>query len=263
MNVSGEATNSLWMHDTKFPSAPRLEQDEQCDVAVVGAGIAGVSIAYELARAGRKAVLVDRGPLLGGMTSRTTAHLAPICDDGLSRLVEIRGEDLARGFQESQQAAVDRIERHVAELGIDCDFRRLDGFLFPAAWMDEDEAAKRCDDEHEAAGKVGAAVEHGKGVPLQGHEAAPVLRYPRQATFHPLRYLGSVLADFMKRGGKAFADSAVVAVEEGDRVRLRSRDWRNDNRRQCGLCHQFAHQHGDRLSTARWRPTAPTRWPSI
>jgi glycine/D-amino acid oxidase-like deaminating enzyme/nitrite reductase/ring-hydroxylating ferredoxin subunit len=220
MNVSGEATKSFWMKDTEFPSAPRLEQNERCDVAVVGAGIAGVSIAYELALAGRKVVLVDRGPLLGGMTSRTTAHLAPICDDGLSELVKVRGEELARGFQESQAAAVDRIEQHVQNLGIDCDFRRLDGFLFPAAWMTEEEAGKTCDEEYEAAGKVGAAAEHGKGVPLKGHESAPVLRYPNQATFHPLKYLSALLADFEKRGGKVFADSAVIKIEEEQQVRL-------------------------------------------
>jgi glycine/D-amino acid oxidase-like deaminating enzyme/nitrite reductase/ring-hydroxylating ferredoxin subunit len=220
MNVSGEATKSFWMKDTEFPSAPRLEQNERCDVAVVGAGIAGVSIAYELTLAGRKVVLVDRGPLLGGMTSRTTAHLAPICDDGLSELVKVRGEELARGFQESQAAAVDRIGQHVQNLGIDCDFRRLDGFLFPAAWMTEEEAGKTCDEEYEAAGKVGAAAEHGKGVPLKGHESAPVLRYPNQATFHPLKYLRAMLADFEKRGGKVFADSAVIKIEEEQQVRL-------------------------------------------
>ncbi|WP_271898309.1 FAD-dependent oxidoreductase [Candidatus Phyllobacterium onerii] len=220
MNVSGEATTSLWMKDTEFPSARKLDRDERCEVAVVGAGIAGVSIAYELALAGRSVVLIDRGPLLGGMTSRTTAHLAPICDDGLSELVKIRGEELARGFQESQQAAVDRIERHVKELGIDCDFRRLDGFLFPAAWMDADEAGKVCEEEYKAAGKVGATVEHGKGVPLKGHESAQVLRYPNQATFHPLKYLRTLLADFEKRGGKMFADSAVTEIEEGQEVRL-------------------------------------------
>ncbi|AZO48834.1 MAG: FAD-dependent oxidoreductase [Mesorhizobium sp.] len=221
MNVSGEATKSVWMLDTKFPTAPRLQQDEHCDVAVVGAGIAGVSIAYELVLAGRNVVLVDRGPLLGGMTSRTTAHLAPVCDDGLGALVEMRGEELARGFQESQQAAVDRIEELVGNLAIDCDFRRLDGFLFPAAWMDDEEAAKQCDKEYAAAIKVGAIVERSKGVPLNGHESAPVVRYPNQATFHPLKYLRAILADFEKRGGRAFANSAVTDIEEGDQVRLK------------------------------------------
>ncbi|TIU39108.1 MAG: FAD-binding oxidoreductase, partial [Mesorhizobium sp.] len=166
-------------------------------------------------------VLVERGPLLGGMTSRTTAHLAPICDDGLSALVKMRGEALARGFQESQQAAVDCIEQHVGRLEIDCDFRRLDGFLFPAAWMDEKEAARECNKEYAAAAKIGVAVEHGKGVALKGHEKAPILRYPNQATFHPLKYLRALLADFQKRGGKAFTDSAVVEIEEGTQVRLK------------------------------------------
>lgn len=220
MNISREATKSLWMKDTEFPRAKKLQKQERCDVAVVGAGIAGVSIAYELALAGRDVILVDRGPLLGGMTSRTTAHLAPICDDGLSELVKVRGEKLGRGFQESQAASVDRIEKHVDDLDVDCDFRRLDGFLFPAAWMTEEEAEKICDEEYEAAGKVGAIVEHGKGVPLKGHESAPVLRYPNQATFHPLKYLRALLADFEKRGGKLFADSAVTEVEEGQQVRL-------------------------------------------
>jgi NADPH-dependent 2,4-dienoyl-CoA reductase/sulfur reductase-like enzyme len=63
MNVSGEATKSLWMKDTEFPSARKLDRDERCDVAVVGAGIAGVSIAYELALAGSSVVLIDRGSL--------------------------------------------------------------------------------------------------------------------------------------------------------------------------------------------------------
>nr|WP_318013258.1 FAD-dependent oxidoreductase [Mesorhizobium sp. CA6] len=209
------------MLDASVPGAPRLDRHEHCDVAVVGAGIAGVSIAYELALAGRKVVLVDRGPLLGGMTSRTTAHLAPICDDGLSALIDMRGEALARGFQESQQAAVNRIERHVASLEIDCDFRRLDGFLFPAAWMDEKQAARECNKEYAAAAKIGAEAEHGKGVPLKGHESAPILRYPGQATFHPLKYLRALLADFEKRGGKAFADSAVIEIEEGEQIRLK------------------------------------------
>ncbi|MDX8517397.1 FAD-dependent oxidoreductase [Mesorhizobium dulcispinae] len=221
MNVSSEATRSFWTLDTNLPSAPRLEQDEHCEVAVIGAGIAGVSIAYELALAGRKVVLVDRGPLLGGMTSRTTAHLSPVCDDGLGALIEMRGEALARGYQQSQQAAVDRIEQHVADLGIGCDFRRLDGFLFPAARMDEKDAARECDKEYAAAAKVGAAVERGEGLPLTGHESAPILRYPNQATFHPLKYLCALLADFKQRGGKAFADSAVTEIKEGEEVRLK------------------------------------------
>lgn len=221
MNVSGEKTKSLWMNGEAFPKTPQLEQDVSCDTVVVGAGIAGLSVAYELALAGQKVVLVDRGPILGGMTSRTTAHLAPICDDGLGALVKIRGEELASQFQKSQEAAVARIEEHVETLSINCDFRRLDGFLFPAAGMKREDAEKQCDEEVEAARKIGVTVERATGLPLKGHENSPVLRYPGQATFHPLKYLRALAADFASRGGRLFGDSPVTDIETGaDGVRL-------------------------------------------
>ena len=121
---------------------------------IVGSGIAGLSAAYELAAAGQKVIVVDRGSIAGGMTSRTTAHLAPICDDTISSLIDLRGEEIARLFQQSQEAAVDRIEAIVGELDIDCAFRRLDGFLFPAQDMKRDEAKKQLDKEFEAAQKA-------------------------------------------------------------------------------------------------------------
>src|SRR5436190_22872199 len=134
-NVSVEHTVSLWMRVEVAPDAPRLEGALRCDTVVIGAGIAGLSVAYELTAAGRRVVVVDRGAIAGGMTSRTTAHLAPICDEGLNSLIDLRGEEMARLFQQSQEAAVDRIEAIVRDLSIDCDFRRVDGFLFPAPDM--------------------------------------------------------------------------------------------------------------------------------
>lgn len=216
MNASAEQTKSLWMNVSVLPDAPRLKRKLRCDVAVVGAGIAGLSTAYELTLAGYRVAVVDRGTIAGGMTSRTTAHLAPICDDGISALIRIRGEDDARLFQKSQMAAVDRIEEHVGALSIACNFRRLDAFLFPAPGMDEREAREQCDREYDAARSIGVKVARAKGVPLERYETAPVLRYPDQATFHPLRYLKALTQDLLRRGGQVFADTAVIDIEEHD-----------------------------------------------
>ncbi|TIX21639.1 FAD-dependent oxidoreductase, partial [Mesorhizobium sp.] len=150
----------------------------------------------------------------GGMTSRTTAHLAPICDDGLSTLIRLRGEAIATLFQQSQEAAVARIEQIVEELGIECNFRRLDAFLFPAMGVDLQKARDQRQEEFNAARTVGAAAELVTGVPLKGFEKAPALRYPNQATFHPLRYLRGLAEAVRGKGGLIFADSAVIAIEE-------------------------------------------------
>ncbi len=214
MNVSGEHTKSLWMGMSVFADAAVLEGQLKADTVIVGSGMAGLSAAYELAGAGQKVIVVDRGRVVGGMTSRTTAHLAPICDDGISTLIDLRGVNMARLFQESQAAAVDRIEAIVKQHGIQCDFRRLDGYLFPAKDMTPDEAGKKIDGEFEAARKAGVFVERVDGQPLAGFERAPVLRYPRQATFHPLAYLSAIVEGVLSKGGLLFADSPVMKVEE-------------------------------------------------
>jgi glycine/D-amino acid oxidase-like deaminating enzyme len=214
VNASDERTKSLWMRLDVLPKAPSLDGSLKADTVIVGSGIAGLSAAYELTNAGQKVIVLDRGSIAGGMTSRTTAHLAPICDDGLSTLIGLRGVETAKLFQQSQSAAVDRIEAIVKQHGIHCDFRRLDGYLFPEVEMDRDEARKQQDKEVEAAHKAGAAVAHARGVPFKGFKSAPALRYPDQATFHPLKYLQAVAQAILDTGGLIYAQSAVADIEE-------------------------------------------------
>ena len=132
------ASKSLWMDVDVMPAAGALDGDANCDVAVVGSGIAGISTAYELSQRGRSVIVIDRKRIAGGMTSRTSAHLAPLCDDLMSELKKIRKAEAARLFYESQAAAVDRIEAIQKAEGIECDFRRLDGYLFQGRGMPAD-----------------------------------------------------------------------------------------------------------------------------
>lgn len=218
MDAKRERSRSVWMDVDVSPTAAPLKADFSADVAIVGAGIAGLSIAYELKLRGLSVVVLDRGEIAGGMTSRTTAHLAPICDDSLAELLSMRGQELAQGFQASQSAAVDRIEAIQEELGIDCDFRRLDGILF----LDPKSEQSVLDDEVSAANDIGVTVERGNGLPLPTLEDRPFLRYPSQATFHPLKYLKGVAKALMEKGARLHANTAVIEVAEvGDRVELK------------------------------------------
>jgi glycine/D-amino acid oxidase-like deaminating enzyme/nitrite reductase/ring-hydroxylating ferredoxin subunit len=198
------------MDVTLAPEAARLDGDRVCDTVVVGSGIAGISTAYELAIEGQKVIVVDRGRIAGGITARTTAHLAPLCDDLTSEMIRLRGEDVSRAFYESQAAAIDRIEDIQKHEAIACDFRRLDGYLFQALGTD----SKIIDDELDAVRKVGAPVHRIVGVALAGCAGQHALRYPRQATFHPLKYLNGLVESITARGGEFFADTVVRAVEE-------------------------------------------------
>lgn len=212
MNVSGERSKALWSA-VEFP-APVLDAKITTEVAVIGSGIAGLSVAYELAMAGKDVVVIDRGPVGGGMTSRTTAHLSSYSDDGFRELIDMRGLDIARGWQESQAAAIARIEANQQTFGADCGFRRVDAFLFLAQGGDP----AIIDRELVASAQVGMiALRHG-GVPFAGYETAPTLKFPQQAAFHPTKYLSALAEAIKKAGGRFFANSAVVSVEEKDGV---------------------------------------------
>src|ERR671925_1778348 len=123
-------TRSIWMTTADIPPEPPLPGDTSADVCIVGAGIAGLTIAYCLTNEGRSVVVVDDSPPAGGETCRTTAHLVSAVDDRFYEIEKLHGRDSARLVAESHSAAIDRIERIVRDESIACDFSRLDGYLF-------------------------------------------------------------------------------------------------------------------------------------
>src|SRR5436190_20552870 len=133
MHRTGESVGenlSFWERTTPKFYTTALSGHLAADVCVIGAGIAGVTAAYLLAREGRDVVLVDDGPVGGGMTARTTAHLVNALDDRYYELEKMLGQELSRLSAQSHSAAIDRIERIVTDENLDCDFARVDGYLF-------------------------------------------------------------------------------------------------------------------------------------
>jgi glycine/D-amino acid oxidase-like deaminating enzyme len=110
MNAIEEKSVSLWMDTATIPSSRPLQKDRSADVVIVGAGIVGLSTAYELANLGMGVIVLDRGRLVGGMTARTSAHLNSNIDDLYEELIRMRGEAEARAYLRMRVRAIDRIE---------------------------------------------------------------------------------------------------------------------------------------------------------
>jgi glycine/D-amino acid oxidase-like deaminating enzyme/nitrite reductase/ring-hydroxylating ferredoxin subunit len=215
-NDSGQNT-SVWVATAKVPPRPALAEDVSADVCVVGAGIAGMTTAYLLAREGKSVVVLDDGPVGGGMTARTTAHLSNAFDDRYVELERLHGERGARLAAESHTAAIDRIETIVAEEKIDCDFERLDGYLF----VPPGDSRKILDDELAAAHRAGlTSVARVERAPLDDFDTGPSLRFPRQGQFHPLKYLVSLARAIERDGGRIFTGTHAETIEGGDDARV-------------------------------------------
>lgn len=228
MNVSSERSRSLWMATAPTPPGLPLEADESADVVVIGAGIAGLSTAYELASSGQDVVVVDRGPITRGMTARTSGHLTWVSDDDFTRLIAIHGAAKARLYYESHAAAIDRIEHIQRVEGIACRFARIDGYLFATSNKNTLKRELAAIEKLDIAGTTWA-----DRAPLPGVDTGRCLRFPMQARFHPLLYLNGLVEAIRQRGGRIYADTTVTDIDEaasnvtattqdGHRIRARS-----------------------------------------
>jgi glycine/D-amino acid oxidase-like deaminating enzyme/nitrite reductase/ring-hydroxylating ferredoxin subunit len=205
-------TTSLWQGTFDVPSFPALERDSSVDVCVVGAGIAGLSTAYMLAKAGQRVVVLDDGPIGGGETGHTTAHLTAAFDDRIFALEQVHGETAARRIVESHTAAINRIEQIVGLEGIACDFQRVDGFLFLGP--DDDEAL--LDRELAAARRAGLAdVMKTDRAPIADWDSGPALRFPWQGQLHALKYIAGLAEALVRAGGRIYCDTHVSSVKGG------------------------------------------------
>jgi glycine/D-amino acid oxidase-like deaminating enzyme/nitrite reductase/ring-hydroxylating ferredoxin subunit len=203
-----ENSRSLWQATEQLPHYPPLRGMITVDVCIVGAGIAGLTTAYLLARQGVSVAVLEAFDIGSGETGRTTAHIA-VPDDRYWAIEEAYGVDVSRGVAESFAAAADTIESIVRNENIQCDFERLDGYLFSCA-ADPVSALSRELAAAERAGVHAAITDRAFG----NSSLAPALQFPRQAQFHPLRYLSGLADAVVRLGGSIFCDSRAIEVSD-------------------------------------------------
>lgn len=208
--MSNSLNPSIW--EDEIQNASPLDRDLTVSVCVVGAGIAGMTTAYLLARQGRTVAVLDDGPIGGGETRHTTAHLSNAIDNRYVEMLRIHGPERTHLIAESHTAAINRIEQIVNAEQIACDFARVNGYLFlppggDPAFLDQELAAAH------AAGLT--HVEKLDEAPIMDFNTGPCLLFPDQAQFHPIRYLRGLHAAIERDGGAVFTGSHVTAVLGG------------------------------------------------
>lgn len=215
MNDSGRTTGknrACWWDAAFLPSFPHLTESVSADVCVIGGGIAGLSTAYQLAREGKSVVLLEAWQIGSGATGRTSAHLCNALDDRFTVLEHLFGKEGAQLAAESHAAAVDEIERIVDEEKIDCDFSRVDGYLFLDPHHKSDYLMEEMQAAHRAGLEDVSYLSDGKEA---GFAMGPCLKFPRQAQFHPVNYLMRLAEIVTEKGVRIFESTRVESIRHG------------------------------------------------
>jgi len=202
---------SFWLGTTPETDYPALTDDVSVDVAVVGAGITGITAAVLLKRAGKTVALLESRRIVHGASGYTTAKVTSGHGSGYSKIRKGFGEDGARTYAEANEAAIERIAQFVEEDGIDCDFERKPNYVYAESSEDVEQLRQEAEVER----KAGLAVSLVDETPLPFAVAA-ALRLENQAQFHPRKYLLALAATIPGDGSHVFEHSRVQDVKRGE-----------------------------------------------
>lgn len=156
----------------------------ETEIAVIGAGMAGVLIACLLQQEGRRVVVLEANRIGSGQTGNTTAKITSQHGLIYQKLVQTLGKEKARQYAMANQAAIEAYRGLIDGQGIDCDFEETEAYVYGG----DREQLKR---EAEAAAALGLPASFLDQVPLPIPGAGAV-RFTRQAQFHPLKFLRAV-----------------------------------------------------------------------
>ncbi len=208
-------TRSHWSETAARPTHPPLSEDITVDVAVVGAGITGITTAWLFHKAGLSVALLDRHRCGGWDTSLTTAHLTCVTDASLAELCRRFGPDRARLAWDAGRAAIRRIAHHIESEGIECGFTRVNGYYHTPVDSHPDEEVHELRREADLAVKLGFPARYLDSVPLMNR---PGVEFPDQAKFHPLKYLAGLLERMSGPRCHVFENTEVTRIENDPAV---------------------------------------------
>src|SRR6476660_1211428 len=212
-------TTSYWIDSASLPRFPKLDRDLKVDVAIIGAGITGITAAYLLKRAGHSVTLIDRARCASIDTGHTTAHLTCVTDARVHELVDDFGKDRARAVWEGGMAAIDQIVWNISNEKIDCEFDWVPGYLhapitqngpphpspLPKGEGDKKEI-ELLQRDAELANEFGFSASFLERVPFVNR---PGVKFGNQAKFHPRKYLAGLLKAIEGGGSYVFENTEV------------------------------------------------------
>ena len=193
-------------------SRPPLAGPEDCDVVIIGGGLAGLTTALQLARGGRKVVLLEAESVGFGASGRNGGFVSPGFATGGDDIARIAGRETAAKLFHLSAEGVEFIRDTIRDLniasaapqpGIMSVLRYDDGaslkayreqllrdYGYELDYLDTDEVRSV----------------------LKSERYFQALRNPRAFHMHPLNYLRAVAAEIERLGGRIYEGSPAIST---------------------------------------------------
>jgi glycine/D-amino acid oxidase-like deaminating enzyme len=204
---------SLWIASTQDTDYPKVEDDLDVDVAIIGGGITGITTAYLLKKAGVRVAVIDSNKIVKGGSGHTTAKITSQHSLKYYKMVNAVGEEKARQYADANQEAISLVEKIISENNIECDFRRAPAYVF----TEDEKYVQKIEDEVKTASKLGLPAEFTEEHELP-FKVKCLEKFSDQACFHPRKYLLALASIIEGEDCRIYENTRVVSIEEGKDV---------------------------------------------
>ncbi len=191
-------TTSIWLDTIKEKHFPTLKERKNVDVLIIGGGLTGISLLYELKDTNFNVCLVERGKIGHGITSKSTAKINYLQGITYSKIQKEVSKTSAHLYLHSQLDAIKRIKEIIAKEKIDCDFEEVTSYVYEMK-----EKKKELENEYLFLQKEGCPVK------LEDHRISAKNNY----VFHPLKYLYALSEKCLEKQKEIYENTIITNIE--------------------------------------------------
>ena len=204
-----ENNKSFWLDTEKRKEYKSLNENIECDVCIIGGGMAGISCSYYLSKNGFNTVVLERDKIASKTTGHTTAKITSQHGLFYDYLINSKGKEFAKKYFIANEKAIDNIEQIIKEENIDCNFERVNSYVYTK----DINLLNNIKTEVGAVNSLGGDCEFAEKIDLPvKFEGA--IKFKNQAKFNPVKYINGLCSVIEKNKGKIYENSKVIEYEK-------------------------------------------------
>lgn len=124
------SNESIWEIDTQISKRSKLNTDIECDILIIGAGLAGTLIGYFLSKENKDVVIIDKDRIGNGTSKNTTGKITAQHNLIYSKLLKTIGYDKTKLFYQANIDALNKYKEIINNNNISCDFQISDSYVY-------------------------------------------------------------------------------------------------------------------------------------
>eukprot|EP00878_Enallax_costatus_P006596 GHUV01006914.1.p1 GENE.GHUV01006914.1~~GHUV01006914.1.p1 ORF type:complete len:552 (+),score=139.14 GHUV01006914.1:1128-2783(+) len=213
---------------------PKLSDNVDADVCVIGGGVSGLTTAHLLAKAGKRVVVLESRVIGSGITGRSLGDMTVWHTGLFSSLERYTSTNQRQQVIDSNVEAINFVESVVKSENINCGFTRVPAYLLPAgaepvpgdssdprssssSSSKERQGERLLRQELEACKAAGLDVNM---VDLQGLSGIDhAVQLPESATLNPIEYVQGLAAAITgKYGGRIYESTRMRKVDSNKKI---------------------------------------------